>query len=190
MTSMNVKLMLVLGALGLAAARADAALMASASLSLVSTDTSSGTPVYTYSIALSDIGSTTVGTFWYAWVPGKDFMRTSPTSIANPTGWQAVITGGGTTDGYAIQWKASNSGADIASGNGLTFDFSSKDSLAALAGDSTFYSTFPVTTSYVYSGGPFSDSGFSFAASVPETSRSSPVAAAGLFGLRRRRRAV
>jgi hypothetical protein len=56
-----------------------------------------------YSVTLDDTGSTTVGTFWFAWVPGKDFLDTQPTNITSPSGWQEVVTHGGSNDGYVIQ---------------------------------------------------------------------------------------
>ena len=34
---------------------------------------------YQYDITLKDIGTTNVGTFWFSWVPGQNFMPVSPT---------------------------------------------------------------------------------------------------------------
>jgi hypothetical protein len=114
-----------------------------------------------YSITLDDTGSTTVGTFWFSWVPGEDFMGTQPTNITSPSGWQEVVTHGGSNDGYAIQWKASSSSADLQSGGTLSgFSFVSSDAPAAVFGNSVFYPTTPVLTAFVYSGAPFSDAGF------------------------------
>jgi hypothetical protein len=118
-----------------------------------------------YSIKLVDTGSTTVGTFWFAWVPGEDFLATSPSSITSPSGWQEVVTHGGSNDGFAIQWKASSTSAEIQSGGTLTgFSFVSSDTPAEVFGDSKFYPTTPVPTAFVYSGAPFSDSGFQLVA--------------------------
>ena len=118
-----------------------------------------------YSIKLVDTGSTTVGTFWFAWVPGKDFLDTSPGSITSPSGWQEIVTHGGSNDGYAIQWKASSTSTEIQSGGTLTgFSFVSSDTPAQVFGDSNFYPTTPVPTAFVYSGAPFSDNGFQLVA--------------------------
>jgi hypothetical protein len=61
-----------------------------------------------YSITLTDTSATPIGTFWFAWVPGKDFLDTSPNTITNPAGWTNMITHFGSSDGYAIQWKTSS----------------------------------------------------------------------------------
>ena len=39
-----------------------------------------------YSIKLVDTGSTTVGTFWFAWVPGEDFLDTNSGQHHQPVG--------------------------------------------------------------------------------------------------------
>jgi hypothetical protein len=118
-----------------------------------------------YSVKLVDTGSTTVGTFWFAWVPGEDFLDTSPSGITSPTGWQEIVTHGGSNDGFAIQWKASSTSAEIQSGGTLTgFSFVSSDTPAKVFGDSNFYPTTPVPTAFVYSGTPFSDNGFKLVA--------------------------
>jgi len=134
------------------------------------TDTSLGGGEFDYQITLMNTGTTTIGTFWNAWVPGKDFMAVSPTNIISPTNWSAAITNGGGSDGFAIQWTTST--ADLQPDNSLQFSFESTVNPSAMEGDSTFYPTTPVETSFAYSGAPFSDSGDEFvvqpAASVPE----------------------
>jgi len=124
-----------------------------------------------YSLTLDDTGTTDIGTFWFAWVPGKDFMATAPSGIADPAGWSAITTHGSASDGYAIQWKA-GAGALLAPGQSLTgFTFDSSMSPQAMLGDSPFFPTAPVTTSFVYEGAPFSDAGVKFAVeAVPEPS--------------------
>ena len=123
-----------------------------------------------YSLTLTDTGSTTVGTFWFAWIPLQDYLLTSPTSITDPTGWTHSITGGTAGDGFAIQWRASSASGDIASGGTLAgFSFESTDSPTYVFGDSSPTFSFPqtpVVTAFVYSGAPFSDAGFKFTASV------------------------
>jgi hypothetical protein len=52
---------------------------------------------------------------------------------------------------------------DIPSGQSLTgFSFTSADPPASVFGNSVFFPTTPVLTSFVYSGAPFSDAGFDF----------------------------
>ncbi len=63
-----------------------------------------------YAITLTNSGTSTapIGTFWFAWVPGEDFMPDSPTNVQAPTGWDVnAITHGTAPDGYAIRWEAS-----------------------------------------------------------------------------------
>ena len=58
---------------------------------------------FDYTIELTNSSSSTasIGTFWYAWVPGEDFLATNPISVTSPTGWSGLITHAG-RDGYAI----------------------------------------------------------------------------------------
>lgn len=175
---------------GLATA-AQAALSASATLQLASIGGTAQSPTYTYNLVLNNTGDTTVGTFWYAWVPGEDFLTSSPTSMTNPAGWTSVITHvpNTATNGYAIQWKASTAASNVSAGGTLTgFSFTTPDNLASVSGNSLYYANVPVGTTFVYSGAPFSDAGFQFVVqSVPE-----PIALGALpmlALLRRRRRA-
>ncbi len=126
-----------------------------------------------YSLTLTDTGSTTVGTFWFAWIPGQDFLATLPISITDPTGWSHIVTGGTPGDGFAIQWKATSASSDIASGGTLAgFSFESTDTPSEISGNSVFFPSTPVLTSFIYPGTPFHndvggfDSGFQFTASV------------------------
>ena len=77
--------------------RSFAGIAASAVISL----TSSGTENQ-YSATLKNTGTTTIGTFWYAWVPGKDFLLTSPINIGSPANWDSFVTNNGGGDGYAL----------------------------------------------------------------------------------------
>lgn len=119
---------------------------------------------YSYSLTLHDTGSTTVGTFWFAWVPGRDFMDVSPNSVSSPPGWTDAITHAGSNDGYAIQWHVTSpSSGEVQSGGSLSgFSFTSSESPAQLFGDSSFYPGTAELTSFLYSGEPFSDGGFQF----------------------------
>jgi hypothetical protein len=156
-------------------------------------------PNFDYTITLtntSGAGNDSIGTFWFAWVPGADFMATSPISVTNPTGWKDTITHAPNTptNGYAIEWVELNAGAAIAPGNSLVFRFTSADTPAELAGLSVFYPTTPVLTSVLYQGTPFQGDTRtfvpSFAAAVPEPSSLclGLVAIAGSLAWRRLRR--
>ena len=125
---------------------------------------------YQYSATLNDTGTTTIGTFWFAWVPGEDFLDVSPTNIVTPAGWTAIVTHVGAGDGYAIQYKATAAASYLQPGASLSgFGFTSTETPAQLAGNSPFFPTTPETTSFVYSGAPFSDPGFDLTAAVSVT---------------------
>ena len=154
--------------LGFAASASAQAPGAKATLSTVNSGT--------YALTLDNTGSTTIGTFWYSWVPGKDFMPgAEPTAILSPPGWTDMVTGSGnSSDGYAIQWTATSSANDLAAGSSLSgFEFDSTLSATQLtSGLSPAFSTFPVGTSVTYTGAPFSSTGDTFVVTqaVPEPS--------------------
>jgi hypothetical protein len=125
---------------------------------------------FQYDITLDNTGTNNLGTFWYSWVPGKDFMPSAPTLVDVPTGWTDTVTHAGAGDGFAIQWVAGSTAA-LTPGSTLNFIFDSTATPATMAGDSSFFPTFPIGTSFVYNGAPFSDAGFQFdVASLPEPS--------------------
>jgi hypothetical protein len=151
--------------------------------SAVLTSTPDGTN-FDYSITLTNSSSSTdpIGTFWFAWVPGKDFLPTNPSDITTPTGWTEQVTHGGTTDGYAIMFVA-GAGSSLAAGSSLSgFGFKSADTPSELAGNSPFYSTFPATTSFVYNGAPFSAVSEQFVVSVSSVPEPSSLIL-GIFGV-------
>ncbi|MGA2813157.1 MAG: hypothetical protein ABSG16_17275 [Candidatus Acidiferrum sp.] len=151
-----------------APARAD--LSAAAQVS----DAQIGPGEFQYDITLTDSGTTKVGTFWFSWVPGQDFMPVSPTAVLAPSSWAEKITNGGTADGFAIQFVA-GSGDALGAGESLSgFQFDSTMTPAQLEGLSRFHPTFPVLTSFAYIGAPFGDPGEEFEATVPPTSTSEP----------------
>ena len=151
------------------------------------TPTQLGPTSYRYDITLHDTGSTPIGTFWFSWVPGADFMPTAPSNISSPEGWSAFSEGGGGSDGYSIQWTTPS---PIAAGTSLSgFQFDSATTPSQMAGQSPFFRSSAVGTSFVYSGGPFSDGGSEFVATtvVPEPASLGGLAAAALLLLRRPR---
>src|SRR5271165_667382 len=118
--------------------------MANAQLSATGSDA--------YSITLTNAGTTTIGTFWYAWLPAEDFIALTPTNVTSPAGWNATITGGGSGDGYAIEWLAASPANYLAAGNSLS-SFSFDSTLPAVqltSADSPFFPGTPVGTSVAY----------------------------------------
>jgi Bacterial Ig-like domain (group 3) len=143
---------------------------ATAQLSLVSTTGTVATPVYNYDITLTNNGTTNIGTFWFAWVPGEDFLPVRPSAESSPANWgngansstPNIEGSGNSSDGISIQWIA-KSNALLAAGQSLSgFDFSTTDSPTVLAGNSTQHPGNPAMTSFVYEGQPFSDNGVQF----------------------------
>ena len=119
----------------------------------------------------SSSSNASIGTFWFGWVPGEDFMATSRSPSRTPRDGQTTSRAVYPGDGYAIQWVSGSSSDNVAIGGSLTFQFTSADTPAQIAGDSIFYPGTPVETAFVYPVGPFSDSGHQFVvSSVPEPS--------------------
>jgi hypothetical protein len=174
-------------------ASARASSMASATLTSTQIDPTN----WLYDVTLDDVGTTNLGTFWFAWEPGEDFLPTAPTGISSPAGWTEAVTHAGPSDGYAIQWIA-GPGAAVTPGNSLTgFSFDSTTSPATMAGNSPFFPGTPILASFVYSGAPLSDAGFLFdvqPAATPEPSGFAlmicSAALALAVNLRRRRRSI
>jgi hypothetical protein len=118
--------------------------------------------VYQYDFTLNNTGTTTIGTFWYSWIPGAGFLSAAPTDVNLPTGWTDTIT----NSGKAVRWVTSTN--LLASGDSLSgFSFESTETPAELlldfpgpgtgAGD-------PVDTSFVYIAAPLADPGDQFLA--------------------------
>lgn len=145
---------------------------ASAQLTLVSTTGTPQVPIYNYDIALKNTGTTNIGTFWFAWIPGEDFLPSQPLSESSPAGWNPLLTGShNSADGTAIQWVAGSSASAVPAGQTLDgFTFSSHDSPAAIASPSPSHPSEAVGVSFVYVGGPELDPGFEFTVASPAPS--------------------
>lgn len=120
------------------------------------TDTLVSPGVFQYDLTLTNTGTTTIGTFWFSWIPGAGFMSAAPTNVMSPAGWADAITNGG----MSIQWTTSSLLAAGGTETGFTFD--STMTPAQLAG------TFPgpglgtgdpITTASLYIAAPFGDPG-------------------------------
>ena len=124
----------------------------SASATISNTEPTPG--VWNYSMTLNNTGTTTLGTFWFAWVPGAGFLTATPSSISSPAGWTELSTNAGD----AIQWTTTTS--LLAAGQSLSgFDFTSTESptqlLGTFAGSPTGAGAGdPDLTSVSYTGAP------------------------------------
>ncbi len=144
----------------------------STSAAIVTSGVLSSTPSggdYTYTIALtnSSQSDTPIGTFWFAWSPGEDYLATIPLSVLPPAGWTDQIVSGGSGDGYSIEFNASNASNDIQPGGSLNFSFLSADTPTSVEGNSQYYSGVPVGTSSVYPGAAINDGGYPFVVTAP-----------------------
>ncbi len=154
------------------AVRADLGAMATISVNPITDDAG----MYDYTITVQNTGDTDIGTFWYAWQPGRfgapdyNFLTTTPNVTGQPNGWYPNVTGGQPFgdgfDGYGVEWYNIGGSAIPAGGSG-TFTFSSFDSPDMLAGDSSAHPGFPTQTSFVYIGTPESDPGATFVVAAP-----------------------
>ncbi len=179
---------IVLTAIGMFTAPASAGLAASG----VMTATPDGAD-WKYSIMLTDTGTTTIGTFWYSWIPGQGYLPTLPSDFTAPAGWVKLMTDGPPpTDGYSIRFV--NTSSPLMPGQSAVFGFESASSPSTLAGLSAIHPSTPIGTSFVYSEGPFSDAGqrFVVTSAVPEPSTLTLgfLGLASLAALRLRRKVV
>ena len=137
--------------------------------------------LYDYSLMLNNTGTTTVGTFWFSWVPGAGFLSSAPTNVASPASWNALVTNAG----RAIQWTTTAS--LLQPGQSLSgFNFSSFETPDQLLANNTVPGVgagLPVATSFVYAGAPLVGPGAQFVVSqvTPEPS-SFVLLASGLLG--------
>ncbi|HWD20120.1 MAG TPA: PEP-CTERM sorting domain-containing protein [Verrucomicrobiae bacterium] len=146
-----------------------AALSAAQGQGLTASGTLAGTAgtggLYNYTLTLTDTSSTTLGSLWYAWVPGSFFLPHAPSSVTTPSGWSDSIV---SFNGSSIQFTANSPANELTLGQSVTFGFSSQDSPATLAGD---FNGSPTGTSVAYSGNTLSGVSDTFVvASVPEPS--------------------
>jgi hypothetical protein len=112
--------------------------------------------VFQYDITLTNTGTTTIGTFWFSWIPGAGFMGVAPTNVMSPAGWSDILTNGD----MAIQWTNPSPLAAGGSVTGFMFD--------STMTPTQFMGTFPgpglgtgdpITTSFIYIGAPLADPG-------------------------------
>ena len=126
----------------------------------------SGSGPYTYNLSFSDApGSTSpIGSVWSGWIPGFFYLPGVPTSASAPAGWTANLSG--TLN--SIQFTANSPANDIPIGGSLSgFSYHAAFSPAQLAAASNS------GLSVAYSGGLFSDAGYTFTVQsvvVPEPS--------------------
>lgn len=183
-----------------ATSAAQATETASATISLTSTQGTGANITYSYDLSLTNTGTfgSTIGTFWFSWVPGQNYLASNPTIVSAPTAWEdgpdsnSVSVGG--QEGASIEWQATSSAGYLDAGKTLSgFSFTTPDAPASVYGNSiySFNGSHPsVLTAVVYAGAPFSDAGEHIQVQpVPEPTPAlllGVMGGAGLLFLRRR----
>ena len=114
-----------------------------------------------YDLRLTDTGTATIGTFWYAQFAGLDYLGSAPTAVESPPGWSSIITHNpNRADGFGIQWTAASPAARLSAGSSLTgFGFDTADPRDQIVGHSPVFTNVNTGTSVVNSAGPDSDFG-------------------------------
>jgi hypothetical protein len=121
---------------------------------------SSSYHIYGVELNNSSSSSSGIGTFWFAWVPGKNLLATQPYSeVPDQPGWSTMVTHTGAGDGYGIEFTVEGPTYDVPPGGNAVFLLETTDTLPELLGDSVFYPSTPVLSCVVYPQGPGSDAG-------------------------------
>ena len=135
---------------------------------------------YTLTLSNAPNATTSIEGFWYAWIPGKFFLPTTPSSASGAaSGWSAILVGN------SIQFQGA-AGTAIGPAGSKSFTFVTTDTPVALAGTS---GGFPIGDSVAYPGSidgsdspPDEQITVQSLLSVPEPS-SSGLLITGAFGL-------
>jgi len=116
-----------------------------------------GGGMYDYVINLQNSASSTssIETFWYAWLPsGENFLVSSPSSVTPPNASWSYNISYGYYDYYYYDYgiEFTSTTDPINPGSSRNFEFVSSDPPSVINGESTIYPGYQVGTSYVYSG--------------------------------------
>jgi hypothetical protein len=112
--------------------------------------------VFQYDLTLTNTGTTTIGTFWFSWIPGAGFMGVTPTNVMSPAGWTDTVT----NSGASIRWTNPSPLAMGDSVTGFMFDstMTPAEFLGTFSGPGLGMGD-PITTSFLFIGVPFGDPG-------------------------------
>jgi hypothetical protein len=151
---------------------------------LTETATSASFNSFSMSIQNTSTAGTSLEMFWFAWVPGQNFLKSDPITVTPPPGWTEVPIGNASI-GFSMQFNLST-GTPLAAGASLSgFDFTSPDSLAMMEMDSTIHTSTLTTTSEVglLPDDNGADSSPFVVTVIPEPSTVALIASAGALGL-------
>lgn len=111
---------------------------------------------WNYTINLKNTGTAGQGnieTFWFAWIPGDDFLPSVPNVTGKPTGWTDYVEQNPFYGGYSIEFYDQTVGTDPLTPGQTSnaFTFTSPDSPTVLQGNDHYFGFYPITESYIYS---------------------------------------
>ncbi len=123
---------------------------------------------YTYTLTINNTGTTDIGSMFFAWIPGQNYLPSTPSSATSPSGWSLVgINQAGGGQGGSIEWQANT---PLTAGHSLTgFTFTTVDTPSEIFATSPYFNA-PVTTTVAYEGGLFSQTSETFTFSEATTS--------------------
>ena len=94
---------------------------------------------YDYTIVLTDTGTTSLNSFWYAWTQGGNNLTSAPSTAANTLGWGNSVQSG---PPYSIEW-VNSTGTALTPGHSGDFTFFSTTAPSAIttspSGESVAY---------------------------------------------------
>jgi hypothetical protein len=144
----------------------------SATATITSTQLNSTT--FHYEMTLTNTGTTTIGTYWFSWIPEEGFLNVTPVNIKSPAHWASAITDGG----GSIQYVTTDLLVPGATVSGFAFD--STESPTDLTGAPGV--TLPNDVSFIYSSQPLGGPGFQLVPTITNPLPPSPAAASVLPG--------
>jgi hypothetical protein len=121
--------------------------------------------LYHNAATIQNTGTTTIGTFWFAWAPGEDYLPRRPVFALGPIGWFGTVVQTGSS--YSVEWFAWDPDARIQPGQSLPgFEFVGPDGPEVLTGPSPAFPSHHCNESYLYTGGPQDDPGYRFSVTI------------------------
>lgn len=146
-------------------------------------------PNYTYSLTLTNTGTTPIGTLWFGWIPAYDLLPTAPLSIAPPTPQWSATNAPDAIGVASAQWV--NTTTPLQPGQTLGgFSFTTSDPPSVILFGKSSLIGLPIDESYVYTGAPEVGAAFAFQPAVVTPEPASVMllpAALGALLVRRKR---